>query len=239
MNRRAFIFAVSMLAFTVGADDLMLLDGRVLQEVAVVAANEERLLIAYAGGGLQVRRDEVDWTQLTEALKEDIRLEEQATARRRAERAVRAAEQEALRREEAAFAAEQRARGLVFYEGEWMSVEAKDQLLLKREEARLVLEKEQRELERQRLAAAESAANARAEQARKEAYTEAFWASAQRSRPVYYYGGPVYSRSRYPSSACRKTVFDSRRHLASGLTVYYSDGSGLRLEYGRIGALEP
>lgn len=134
-----------------GAAELETVAGTVFHNVTIISADPERMLIVHDGGGCQV-----DFKDLkTDSLTPEQRTKVEKELRYYTQRAKR---QELIRLETEEFEAEQRQKGLVEFEGGWVTPLEREEILISREERKVELErkrvqlaKEKAELEKQQL----------------------------------------------------------------------------------------
>ncbi|MDZ8119454.1 hypothetical protein [Pontiella agarivorans] len=136
------LFIVLMLLCGVaGAGQLQLQDGTVFRNVAIISARPDHMLIVHDGGGSQIYFKDLTADSLSAAQWEKVKTELQRYEAQQA----RLAEAEARR-------SAQREKGLIQFEGTWMSPQEKEELLHRRAEQRLQLEKQRIQLARERAA---------------------------------------------------------------------------------------
>ncbi len=141
--KKLLILMTSVLSFSAAAGNLTAQDGTVYRNVTIVSANPEEMLIVHDGGGCQVRYEDLMPDSLTapQRRKVEEELEYYAQRQQRLEKA---------RAERERFEAAQREKGLIEYEGAWMTPLEKEELLLLREERRLAMEQQRLQLARER-----------------------------------------------------------------------------------------
>ena len=151
MKTRLLIILIAAAGLSALADDLSLKDGTVLRNATVISADPERLLVVHDGGGCQVKHADLAADSLTPALKRTI----EDSLRAHVERARRL---EQARTERRVFEDNQRAKGFIEFEGEWMPPSEREKILqarktavLEREKLRVEIAKRQAELEEEEL----------------------------------------------------------------------------------------
>ncbi len=205
------------------ADTLVTLDGTVYENVTIVSADPERMLIVHDGGGCQV-----EYADLAEALSVKQRKVVEEELKNYADRQVRMErlrqEAEAKRLAQEAFVRAQREKGLVLFEGDWMKPADRQELLAARELDRIKRERLQVELEKQK--AELRKAQLLAEQERQR--LEASRTSRRVSTYYYSYPGTRVSARCCGTASCRHKggrTYSSHRY-PSGFNVSLSTGGG-------------
>lgn len=129
------------------AENLKTRDGTVYENVTIIAADPEKMLIVHSGGGCQVEFENLSTGALSAAQQKAV----EEGLRVYAERA--AAQQLALveKKAQQAFEKEQLAKGLIRFEGVWMKPGERQEIMAGRELDRLKVEKLRLELEQKRL----------------------------------------------------------------------------------------
>ncbi|QBG47937.1 hypothetical protein EGM51_11210 [Verrucomicrobia bacterium S94] len=140
MKNLLIVFA--MFCSAAGAESLQLRDGTVFRNAEIISASPDHMLIVHDGGGSQVYFRDLVADSLSAAQREKVKVELQRYAARQA----RVTEAEARR---SAFELAQREKGLIEFEGNWMTPQEKEELLQRREEHRLDLEKQRIQLARE------------------------------------------------------------------------------------------
>lgn len=184
------------------AEDLSLQDGVVYRNVTIISADPESILIAHDGGGCQVKYADLVPDSLST-------LQKKAIADGLKEYAGRKIKLETLELEREDFAAAQREKGLILFEGDWMKPADRQEILasreldkLEQERARIELEKQKAELRNQQLLNEQEALRLAAE---------------SRSRSYRYTGYPVV----YAVPGCGCSNPKSCRHAPNGRPVGY------------------
>lgn len=143
------VFLISLLR--AGAADLQTVKGVVFHNVTIISADPDRMLIVHDGGGCQVAYKDLKPDSLTPDQREKVE-EELNDYTQRSKRL------EKIRMETEVFEAEQRQKGLLKFEGGWVSLQELEEIVIAREERKIDLErkrvqlaKEKAELEQQRL----------------------------------------------------------------------------------------
>jgi len=151
MKAKLLIFLFTLAGLSALADDLSLKDGTVLHNVIVVSADAERMLIVHDGGGCQVYYKDLARDSLTEAQRNEIAV----LMKEHVERTARI---EQLRLEKEIFEKEQREKGLILFEGNWVSPAQQEEILanrknilLEQERLKIELAKKEEELLQQQL----------------------------------------------------------------------------------------
>jgi hypothetical protein len=137
--------------FTTWADNLTTKGGKVYQNVTIVSANPERMLVVHDGGGCQV-----DFKNLAD---HSLTAEQRKTVEEELRYYVKRTERlERVRAEREAFEMAQREKGRVEFEGGWVTPMEREEILLNRaerkvelERKRVLLAKERAELEKELL----------------------------------------------------------------------------------------
>lgn len=138
-------------AVSAWAENLSAQDGKVYRNVTIVSADPERMLIVHDGGGCQV--------YFKDLVPDSLTAEQRTTVEEELKYHVtREKRMEQLRIEKEAFELMQREKGLIQFEGNWMTPADQQNLLAEREKQRLNLErlrvqlaKEKAALEKERL----------------------------------------------------------------------------------------
>jgi hypothetical protein len=126
------------------ADDLLLRDGAILQNVTIISADPVRMLIAHDGGGCQVK-----YTDLASNV---LSAQQRATMESKLEEYVeRRARIDQYQLEKKIFEQGQLEKGLILFEDHWMSPAERQELLVQREKKSLELEKLRLELAKEKV----------------------------------------------------------------------------------------
>lgn len=141
--KKLLILVTAAVGLSASAENLTAGDGTVYRNVVIVSADPEEMLIVHDGGGCQVRYDDLVPGSLSEPQRRKVEKELMYYAERQARL-------EKARAERELFEAAQREKGLIEFEGAWMTPLDKEALLLKREERRLEIEKQRLQLARER-----------------------------------------------------------------------------------------
>lgn len=197
--KKLLAILVSFSCLAAWADDLKTKDGTVYKNVTIVSAKPEHMLIVHDGGGIQVYFKDLVPDSLTAEQRKIVEREIKIYA----ERADRL---EKARIEREAFELAQREKGLIEYEGIWMTPLEKEELLLKREERRL-------ELEKQRLLLAQEKAALEREKLETERARYLLEGESNRGRTTITYGYSssyrgdcYYVRPHYPNKRPHKPI---------------------------------
>ncbi len=197
MRGNALKKVLYILALTLGfssiADDLTVKDGAVYRNVTIISVNPDQMLIVHDGGGCQVKFKDLIPHSLTAEQRQKVEEELQYYTKRQARIEKAAAERKA-------FADTQRAKGLIEFEGTWMTPLEKEELLMNREERKLDLErqrlqlaKEQAALEKERLETARARYLLEGDKSRRSStITVGYFSSFHRTRGYWH----PYDRSR-------------------------------------------
>ena len=176
----------------VQAGTLLLKNGTELHHVTIISADPEQMLIVHDGGGCQVKYSEL----APDSLSTEQRSLVETLLKKHVERQARLEE---LRIEKEVFEKAQLEKGLVLFEGNWMSPEERQQILtlreaakLERERMTLALEKQKLELQQAELKAAEGDRLLGAPETRSTfiTYTGRNWSSWRRYNNGWFYYGP-------------------------------------------------
>jgi hypothetical protein len=205
------------------ADNLVTLEGTIYENVTIVSANPERMLIVHDGGGCQV-----EYADLAGPLSAEQRKTVEEELKVYAERQVRIErlrqEAEAKRVAEEAFAQAQRDKGLILFEGDWMKPADRQEVLAARELDRLEQERVRVELEKQKAELRKAQLLAEQERQRLEAQRK-----ASRRTYTYYYSYPSRSYSCCGTSSCRHK---SRHNYSSHRYRYPKNSFGVSFSTG-------
>jgi hypothetical protein len=126
------------------AGELVLRDGTVYRNVVIISADPERMLVVHDGGGCQVEYAGLEQDSLTPVQRSQI----EGFLKKHVERQARLEE---LRLEKEAFEQTQLAKGLIKFEGNWMTPADQHKILTMREVARLERERLALELEQKKI----------------------------------------------------------------------------------------
>jgi len=126
------------------AENLQLKNGSVLKNTTIISADPERMLIVHDGGGQQIEYAELERNSITPAQRVKIEGLLKKYAERKRKR------QELLLQQQA-FEKAQMEKGLVLFEGNWMSPADRQQLLTLREVARLEQQRMKLELAQEKI----------------------------------------------------------------------------------------
>ena len=210
------------------AADLETLDGTVFQNVTIISADPERMLIVHGGGGCQVEYADLAPGALSSQQRMAVEkgLKEYAERRIRLEQLRKKAEM--LRVEQKAFVRSQQEKGLILFEGDWMKPVDKQEVLASRELGRLERERLSVELALQK-------AELRKEQLLVEQEQQRLNEHRRSSQISFYYSYP--SRS----LGCGCSHLDRCRHLSSSYPAgnfhsTYRKYNGKSIHSSRIGS---
>jgi len=131
-------------------DNILMRDGTVFTNTVIIAADPVQMLIAHDNGGCQVAYKDLKPGTLTKGQKQAIEKGLKAYVERRERLEDARLKAEAKRKEEKTFEREQLAKGLVCFEGVWMKPAERQEVLAKRELARLKKKRAQAELEKEK-----------------------------------------------------------------------------------------
>ncbi|MDF7800673.1 hypothetical protein P4C99_14440 [Pontiellaceae bacterium B1224] len=135
------IFLVS--ALHAGAADLQTSSGVVFKNVTIISADPDRMLIVHDGGGCQVEFKDLKPDSLTveqrSKVEEELRYYTQRSKRL-----------EKIRLETEEFEAEQLQKGLVEFEGGWVTPLERENILIAREERKVELERKRIQLAKEK-----------------------------------------------------------------------------------------
>ena len=145
-------FIISILCcLSVSAENLTAKDGTVYHNVTIISADPDRMLIVHDGGGCQVNFKDLKPDSLTVEQRNKVEGELRYYV-------LRTKRLEMIRLEKEVFEAEQRQKGLVEFEGGWVTPLEREGILIGRaarkvelERKRVQLAKEKAELEKQQL----------------------------------------------------------------------------------------
>ena len=233
MKQCLFILSV-FCGLSVFAETLTVKDGTVYQNVTIVSVSPEHMLVVHDGGGIQIYFEDLVADSLTPAQRLKVEEEMQYYVKRQARIKQAVAEREA-------FEAEQRARGLIEFEGAWMTLLEKEELLLAREERRLALEqqrlqiaKERAALEKEQLEAERARYLLEGEKKSGTTISVGYFSSYHRSRGYWYsysHGKRCYDKSGYKPSLYTRNNFtcpsgnsSARVFIDAGKPLSYSSG---------------
>jgi hypothetical protein len=216
------------------ADNLETREGTVFQDVTIISADPERMLIVHVGGGCQVKYTDLVLGALSDQQRKAIEngLKEYTERQIRLEQLRQKAE--ILRIEQEVFARSQQEKGLILFEGDWMKPVDRQEVLASRELERLERELLSVELAKQKAELRKEQLLVEQEQQRLNAY--------RRSRNIsFYYSYPSRSigcgcgnpgRCRHSSSSYTGNSFHSTQRKYGGQSIY-SSSIGSSTSYGR------
>ncbi len=218
---------------TVQAADWTVKNGTVFRNVSVISADPDSVLIVHDDGGCQVKYSDLMPGSLTESQRAQIEQDLKVYAERQAAIARAEAERKA-------FETAQRSKGLVEFEGAWMKPLEKEELLLKREERWLAIERGRLQLAREKAALQkEQLANERARYLLEGdprtttlsvTYSSVFDRSGGYLRPHYYHNYRTCADEYRPSLLTRNNFKTTgkrggRIYIETGRPVSFSSGS--------------
>jgi hypothetical protein len=213
MKRLAMV-ALLMVFRIAGAEDLTAVDGTVYRNVKIISADPERMLVVHDGGGCQVEFADLVPESLTRAQRAEV----ERLLKTHVERQER---REKLRIEKEAFELAQRQKGLVLFEGNWMTPTDQQKIITLREVAKLERERMKMELEQQRVAL--KTAQLKANQGDK-----LLEGDRNRQSTVFYTGRNYpsfgHSTSAYPYYI--NSNWGARRSVSGGLHIRISGSHG-------------
>lgn len=149
---KVLLFILSALCgLSVAAENLTAKDGTVYHHVTIISADPDRMLIVHDGGGCQVDFKDLKPDSLTAEQRDKVESELRYYT-------LRSKRLDKIRLDTEVFKAEQRLKGLVEFEGGWVTPLEREEILIAREERKVELErkrvqlaKEKAELEKQQL----------------------------------------------------------------------------------------
>lgn len=168
-----------------GAEDMTLLDGTVLRNVTIISADPERVLLVHDGGGMQVEYGRL------KRITPSQRVEIESLLTKYAERQE---DREALRLQREQFEQAQLEKGLVQFEGNWITPAERQRILTLREVARLERQRMKIELAQEKVELKQAELKARQGDELLEGPGESIIFNTGRTWPSYGGHGRVYSR---------------------------------------------
>lgn len=205
------ILWITVSCLSAWAEDLTAKDGTVYRNVTIVSANPERMLIVHNGGGCQV-----EFKDLAEALSVGQRRTVEEELRYYVERTERL---ERGRIEREAFETAQREKGLVEFEGGWVTPMQREEIVLNRAERKL-------ELERKRVQLAKEMVELEKEQLQTEQARYLMEGETRGSSSTFTYGYyRPYRNDCIPSLPCRHNYHCARHssYRSSGTSIIYGE----------------
>ena len=227
--KKTLVFLLFAVLNVNAAEMLRLQNGTVYNNVLIIAAGPERMLIAHDGGGCRVNYAALVPDSLTKTQREAIEQGLRDYADREIRREELKQEQAALRLAEAVFADAQRAKGLILFEDSWMKPADRQEIMALRDLDRLALERQKIEIAKEKAALQKELRLAEQERQALEARSRNRTTYIYTSRPLYSrhqsYCVPTHRRgSSRNTNICSQRTYSSGRG-SSGVSISFSSGN--------------